>query len=226
VAAIGEATVIKAVCPTCTKVVVVAGDSSPIAGRLVRHRSPAGGMCGAGGVHKARICDLAPPCVDCAALPALPPNGATGAEWNQELRPPRPRAATGRPPRCFAHKRTHQKALRAARNGRARERARGFPEVDRAALWTAQGEACGICGVPLNVERKAPELDHDHDRAAEHDHAPDQVCRACVRGLLCRTCNLHVVGRLTRVALMRALRWHEINTAVDLGWWDDKESGS
>lgn len=208
------------------------------AGTFANHRRgplatpPGRGNCSIGILDRVRIADRIHPCVDCAALPVGPgvlvdvggvkPYGPNGPEF----RPPRPRAATGRPPRCHRHGQLHQKALRAARNARSRERSRGFAEEDRELLWAEQGERCGICHVPLKVEKKAPELDHDHDRAAEHDHPDDQVCRACARGLLCRTCNLHVVGRMDSAALLRAVTWSSDNPAVRLGWWSTDDEGA
>lgn len=189
------------------------------AGTFANHRRPTGGNCSVGILDRVRIADRIHPCVDCAALPLVHPDGPEFA------RPPRPRAATGRPPRCHRHGQLHQKRLRAARNARSRERSRGFAEEDRGLLWAEQGQRCGICHVPLNVEKKAPELDHAHDRAHDHDHPDDQVCRACARGLLCRTCNLHVVGRLDSAALLRAVSWPYDNPAARLGWWDEPTTG-
>jgi recombination endonuclease VII len=207
----------------CGKIVTVTA-----AGTFANHRRPAGGNCSVGILDRVRIADRVHPCVDCAALPVGPgvlvdvggtmPNGPDGPRY----RPARPRVATGRPPRCVTHRRPHLKAAKARRRASERTSRTGFPEGDRAALWAAQGERCGICAVPLNAERKAPELDHDHGRARQHDHPDDQVCRACARGLLCRTCNLHVVGRLDRAALLRALAWTAgTNTATSMGWWDN-----
>jgi hypothetical protein len=161
----------------------------------------------AGKVRRAHLCHL---CQRCAALP-------------EDQRPPEPRPVATKPGArlvlCASHLRAHKEAQRQARNAAARER-RGITEVERGQLWETQGRVCGICLVPLNIERKAPELDHDHDRAAQHDHPVDQVCRACARGLLCRTCNLHVVGRMDPAALHRALAWLAgINPAARLGWW-------
>lgn len=196
---------------------------------LAPHRSPIGGMCLGSGDRVARSA-IVHPCADCAALPEAPgvladvggtkPHGPDGPEY----RPANPRQTTGtKPPLCFVHRKRRERAQKAARRAAGRVRSRGLPEDDRGALWAAQGERCGICWVPLNVEKKAPELDHDHDRAAGHDHPDDQVCRACARGLLCRTCNLHVVGRLDLEALGRAVAWRlGGHTAAGLGWWPDQ----
>lgn len=199
------------------------------AGTFSNHRRgplatpPGRGNCSVGALDRVRIADRLHACVDCAALPvAVGPS----EEYGVTIRPLRPRATTGRPPRCHRHGQLHQKRLRASRNARSRERSRGFAEEDRGLLWAEQGERCGICHVPLNVEKKAPELDHDHERAAEHDHPDDQVCRECARGLLCRTCNLHVVGRMDAAALQRALAWLAGATpAARLGWWNEPTTG-
>jgi hypothetical protein len=47
---------------------------------------------------------------------------------------------------------------------------------------------CGICGTDLND--RTPDVDHDH--ACDHPGKGQYSCRACVRGLLCRGCNLRV----------------------------------
>jgi hypothetical protein len=49
-------------------------------------------------------------------------------------------------------------------------------------------KGCGICRRDLH--RRTPDVDHDHD--CEHPGKGTYCCRACVRGLLCRSCNLRV----------------------------------
>jgi hypothetical protein len=218
----------RAVCPggatgPCGKVVNVT-----LASTFSNHRRPTGGNCSVGVLDRVRIADRVHPCVDCAALPVGPgvlvdvggvkPHGPDGPEY----RPTRPRAATGRPPRCFRHKRDHEERLKAARRARDRERGRGITEADRDLLWTAQGEACACCGRRLNVAKRAPTLDHDHARAAEHDHPDDQACRRCARGLLCQTCNRKVIGDDRREPTSLAGRYVAgDHPAARLGWWND-----
>lgn len=59
-------------------------------------------------------------------------------------------------------------------------------EWDTYLAWLASG--CGICGIDLSG--RTPDVDHDH--ACEHPGKGRYSCRACVRGLLCRSCNLRV----------------------------------
>jgi Recombination endonuclease VII len=215
---------LRAVCPECATPRELVELPAARGVRLVvrPHRAPVGGMCLGGGVRIARHLVIHP-CVDCVVLPVVPagielPAGADPVRHG--YRPLTPRAASGVPPRCATHKRAHRKALKAVQGARRREQSRGFAEADRELLWETQGRRCAICLVPLKV---TPQLDHDHDRAAEHDHPDDQVCRQCARGLLCKTCNLHVVGRLDVDALLRALAWRTDNAATELGWWDEPE---
>ena len=49
-------------------------------------------------------------------------------------------------------------------------------------------KGCGICGRDLH--ERTPDVDHDH--ACDHPGKGSASCRACVRGLLCRSCNLRV----------------------------------
>jgi Recombination endonuclease VII len=49
-------------------------------------------------------------------------------------------------------------------------------------------EGCGICRCDLND--RTPDVDHDH--ACDHPGKGTSSCRACVRGVLCRSCNLRV----------------------------------
>jgi hypothetical protein len=176
------------------------------------------------------------PCADCAALPEAPgvladvggtrPHGPDGPEY----RPPAPRKVTGvKPPLCFVHRRRREKLQKAATRANDRERRRGITEDDRGVLWAAQGEACAICGHRLNVARKAPSLDHCHDRAALHDHPVERACRACARGLLCTTCNRWTAGRDAEPRSLLGRYKAGDNPAAGLGWWtteDDRQTGS
>lgn len=195
------------------------------AGTFANHRRPTGGNCSVGITHRVRIADRIHPCVDCAALPVrdLPvaPENDDGP-CALEYRPSRPRAVTGRPPRCFLHKRAHERTLKAARKAKDRERVRGVTEADRALLWTAQGRACAICGHRLNAERRAPSLDHCHDLAATHDHPVEQACRRCTRGLCCWTCNRIVAGRKNVEPTSLLGRYKAgLCPAATIGWWDE-----
>lgn len=58
-----------------------------------------------------------------------------------------------------------------------------------AAEYHAMLEAgCGLCGSDLSA--RTPDVDHDH--RCDHPGKGSSSCRACVRGLLCRSCNLRV----------------------------------
>lgn len=46
---------------------------------------------------------------------------------------------------------------------------------------------CAVCGQPFE---RTPDVDHQHGCA--HPGKGSYSCRACVRGLLCRSCNLAV----------------------------------
>lgn len=220
---------IKAVCPTCAKVVAVAGESSPLAGRLSRHRRADGaGMCPAGGTHRARARDLVHGCKDCRALPGgdLP----TGPEHDDgpcalEYRPALPRPVAGRG-RCATHLRAKLAAEKVRNRDRRREDVYGITAQEFAQLWAAQGHACA-CGKRLSRAAKAPSTDHDHARAracataGRHDR--DRACRRCVRGVLCHDCNVVLVGRFSPDALDAVANYKRQPTAQRLGWWDETE---
>lgn len=52
--------------------------------------------------------------------------------------------------------------------------------------WLAAG--CALCECDLSD--RTPDVDHDH--GCDHPGKGGYSCRACVRGLLCRACNLRV----------------------------------
>jgi hypothetical protein len=72
------------------------------------------------------------------------------------------------------------------------------------AIKAAQGGVCAICGEPEtavlkgNGERsdRALDLAIDHDHQHDDQHPPTRVaCPECIRGLLCRDCNVNL-GRI------------------------------
>jgi Recombination endonuclease VII len=73
--------------------------------------------------------------------------------------------------------------------GRSSERFRryGLTVEQYDALLEAQGFCCAICGEPETTSNaygsRSLAVDHDHEHCAKG-------CPACVRGLLCRRCNL------------------------------------
>ncbi|MFI0154362.1 endonuclease domain-containing protein [Streptomyces lydicus] len=63
-----------------------------------------------------------------------------------------------------------------------------FPSVDALNMFRiSRGYVCGICGVSeQDVRENRLVIDHDHSCCPE----PGKGCQACVRGLLCRGCNI------------------------------------
>lgn len=53
--------------------------------------------------------------------------------------------------------------------------------------WLAEG--CALCGLPFEV---TPDVDHDH--SCDHPDKGRSSCRACVRGLVHRGCNLRIAA--------------------------------
>jgi hypothetical protein len=62
----------------------------------------------------------------------------------------------------------------------------GINDAEYQAVLAAQGGGCAICGAEFaDTSRRRLVIDHDHD------HCPGgQVCRGCVRGILCTPCNV------------------------------------
>jgi len=210
-----------ATCPSCTKRV----EPVEVGGRFPVHYVP--------GTPRRR-CQPTPtivrryhlvhPCITCAALPERPADwslmNADATEWRPETPRPLDPESGPRLPECVTHRRARLAAQKARRRASARVRDRGVAEEDRDELWAAQGSAC-ICGRALTSTGKAPTLDHDHRRAAGHDHDTVKACRRCARGALCDTCNRILVGRYSPTQLRMVARYMEHPTAELLGWWDD-----
>lgn len=57
-------------------------------------------------------------------------------------------------------------------------------------MFSSQNGVCGLCEKAESYTRygKIPALSVDHD----HDCCPIRACRKCIRGLLCRNCNLAI----------------------------------
>jgi NAD(P)-dependent dehydrogenase (short-subunit alcohol dehydrogenase family) len=55
-------------------------------------------------------------------------------------------------------------------------------------LLARQGWVCLICCRGNRGETWC--IDHDHELAALHSHSADRGCRDCVRGILCKSCNV------------------------------------
>ena len=224
----------KASCPGCGKVVAVAGESSPIAGRLVRHRSVPGsgyGMCPRGGKHRPTKRELVHPCKRCRALPTLGELEAIrpGMGADLESRPdvPRPIKARGY---CASHLRDVIAEERQRGRDRRREKTYGLTPERFRELVAAQGGGCA-CGLTHSRSRRkgvpvlALATDHDHDRQAEcvrlGRHGPETACEHCVRGAAGRRCNTEIIGRFTSAQLRNLADYMDNPTAQRLGWWDD-----
>jgi hypothetical protein len=67
---------------------------------------------------------------------------------------------------------------------------RGISQFARDAILALQGGRC-LCGT-ADPGSTGWHLDHSHDCTS--GHAPTNYCRACVRGLLCISCNRHAVA--------------------------------
>lgn len=64
----------------------------------------------------------------------------------------------------------------------------GLSPFEFNAMLSAQGHVCLICG---RGNRGMPwQIDHDHELAKLHPHALTTGCKKCVRGILCKTCNV------------------------------------
>lgn len=62
----------------------------------------------------------------------------------------------------------------------------GINDAEYLLVLSAQGGGCAICGAEFaDASRRRLVIDHDHN------HCPvGQVCRGCVRGILCTPCNV------------------------------------
>lgn len=126
-------------------------------------------------------------CVDCAKMPSPP-------KPSRPLADDRPRT-----PRCHTHYQAKLKWSRARNADARRKRVYGLTKADYARLSGHQGGKCP-CG------RNHRHVDHDHRIARrECDHPEDKACKRCLRGLLCHTCNVAILGRGYTPAMLEAL---------------------
>lgn len=128
-------------------------------------------------------------CVNCAAQPV----GVRPAT----PRPIDPRSGP-RTPRCHTHVEAQLKASRRRAAERKQQVRYGITPDDYDALLAAQGGLCP-CG------NRVRDRDHDHELARSHAHPRERACKACLRGLLCATCNRDILGRGYDTARLRAL---------------------
>jgi hypothetical protein len=138
-------------------------------------------------------------CVDCAVLPLRGENGAGAlGTWRPlKPRPIDPRSGP-RKPRCATHVEAQIKAQRARTAENRRSKVHAMTQAAFEALRAAQGGKCP-CGSSVK------HIDHDHRLAREHEHAEDESCPDCWRGLLCHTCNSDILGRGYTARRLRAL---------------------
>lgn len=71
------------------------------------------------------------------------------------------------------------------------------------AMLAAQNDSCALCCDPIDITTW--KIDHDH--ACDHEGKGAYSCKACVRGLLCHSCNIfagylearvHILGKSLR----------------------------
>jgi hypothetical protein len=70
---------------------------------------------------------------------------------------------------------------------RIKENSYNVSVARQAELLLMQGGCCPICGIHYTQEKRAFSIDHDHS-CCPGDHS----CGKCVRGLLCRHCNIGI----------------------------------
>ena len=110
-----------------------------------------------------------------------------------------------RSPLCTTHHRARRKAVSARSHALRTEKTYGISADDYWALYEAQGGKCAVCQRATGATRRLA-VDHEHGRPG-CEHPPDVGCRNCIRGCLCSTCNVIVVGRYDIHALARAIQY-------------------
>lgn len=80
-------------------------------------------------------------------------------------------------------------AKRRAASRRATLARHGITQEDYDRQLAKQGGCCAICRSPHGKTNFA--FDHDHDHC-------QRGCKVCWRGLLCKKCNLHLLGWICR----------------------------
>jgi Recombination endonuclease VII len=101
------------------------------------------------------------------------------------------RDAGPRRPRCTTHHRAAKKRSQSLAHARRIENGYGITAEAYWRLYAAQGGRCAVC---QRANGKSKRL------AVDHDHVTGRV-----RGLLCTTCNVIIIGRYTVEALQRAI---------------------
>lgn len=81
----------------------------------------------------------------------------------------------------------------------------GLTEEDYDSMLSAQGRVCASCGEPETYRFKGSvvplAVDHDHDCCS----AQNRSCGQCVRGLLCRRCNMAIGMAKNSPAMLRQM---------------------
>lgn len=160
-------------------------------------------------------------CVDCKALPEKP-TAARLQELNldgrdvEEYRPSNPRPAPYGGPRsrrCATHQRDRKRADRLKAREKRSEKVYGLRPGVRAELMTLQGGYCPICLRTLDQDSRGrwnrTAHDHDHELARQHDHAENEACEECMRGLTCGWCNTELLARVDLAAARRLVAYYE-----------------
>ena len=104
----------------------------------------------------------------------------------------RPRPAPHPGPRCATHHRAHRQHIQLLAHGNKIRNTYGITAQQYAALYTAQGGRCPICGIATGKARRL---------AVDHNHHTGEI-----RGLLCSPCNI-TIGRLGTPGLVRAINY-------------------
>lgn len=129
--------------------------------------------------------------------------GLCGTHYDQQrkgrqMRTPRAKAPAGEYPKGCTYPgcdvRAHVRGLCVKHYGR------GVSQYVRDALLAAQDGHC-LCGSTDPSPHPTWHLDHDHTCAL---HGQDSYCLQCLRGMLCRDCNV------------KALSWYEAKRAVGM----------
>lgn len=65
----------------------------------------------------------------------------------------------------------------------------GISVVEYESLLKEQNYLCALCKKP---DTKRLAVDHDHSSPCNKIHGPNQMCKKCIRGLLCNRCNINM----------------------------------
>jgi hypothetical protein len=85
----------------------------------------------------------------------------------------------------------------------------GISVVEYESLAKKQNYLCALCG---KSDNKRLAVDHDHDSPCIKVHGPKQMCKKCIRGLLCHRCNVNLTmidenpGIIERIVIYRKSR--------------------